>query len=274
MLSQMLVFMESVMDGLNDWIIVTSKRNGEIVYMNESAKKNLYNADRQTFRSEQYEELFTYIQDFHSKDAEEAVSEYVCDCDGQGKQVFQVHSYTVQWNNQSVYAHYIVDATVEKVQQEQMEEMAYTDALTGLYNRRFCLEKLERMIDEKLDFSFCMIDLDGLKYANDNFGHSAGDRYLVQVTKAILQMTRSVDLVCRLGGDEIAILFLNCKESIIVEKMERLNRMLAEQSSEFSMSISYGVFHVEEGMETTLEEVMQHADEKMYTLKKSKKISR
>ncbi len=274
MLSQMLVFMESVMDGLNDCIIVTSKENGDIVYMNKSAEKNFYDVDGHTLHSEQYAELFTYIQDLHLENSEEAISEFSCDFGGLNKQIFQVHSYTVQWNKQPAYAHYIVDATEEKVHQEQMEEMAYTDALTGLYNRRFCLENLERIIKENLDFSFCMIDLDGLKYANDNFGHNAGDTYLINVAKTILQITRSVDFVCRLGGDEIAILFLNCKESTIINKMEHLNRILAEQSSDFPMSISYGVFQVEKGMKITVEDVMQQADEKMYTLKKSKKISR
>ncbi len=274
MLSQMLVFMESVMDGLNDWIIVTSKETGEIVYMNQSAKKNFYDTDEQVLRSQRYTKLFDAIQNFCNQNAQEAILECAYDCAGEGKQIFQVHSYTVQWNKQPAYAHYIVDTTEENVQKEQMEEMAYTDPLTGLYNRRFCLENMKRMIAENCDFAFCMIDLDGLKYANDNFGHSAGDMYLLQVADNIVKMTRSADFVCRLGGDEIAILFYDCKESVVVQKMEQLNHKLQEQSTTFPMSVSYGVCHVEAGMETTLEDVMQQADERMYALKKHKKASR
>lgn len=274
MLSQMLLFMESVMDGLNDWIIVTSKETGEIVYMNQSARKNFYDADEEMLRSERYRELFDAIQNFCNQNAQEAVLEYAYDCAGEGKQIFQVHSYTVQWNRQPAYAHYIVDTTEENVQKEQMEEMAYTDALTGLYNRRFCLENLKRMIDEMRDFAFCMIDLDGLKYANDNFGHHAGDLYLLQVAENIVQMTRSADLVCRLGGDEIAVLFLHCEESVVLQKMEQLNQRLQEQSTTFPMSVSYGVFRVQAGMHTTMEDVMQQADERMYAFKKQKKTAR
>lgn len=274
MLSQMLSFMESIMDGLNDWIIVTSKENGKIVYTNSSAKKKFYDAEGKSFQNIEYANFFNCIQHFYSKNTEDTVFEYSCDCDSNNKQIFRVHSYTVQWNEQPAYAHYIVDATAEKAHQEQMKEMAYKDALTGLYNRRFCLEKLSQLIDSNIDFSFCMIDLDGLKYANDNFGHSAGDSYLIQVTNAISQITRSTDIVCRLGGDEISVLFLNCKESIIINKLEHLNYILAKQSSDFPMSVSYGVYYVAKDSNITPKEVMRYADEKMYTLKKRNKLSR
>ncbi len=274
MLAQMLEFMESVMDGLSEWIVVTNKQSGRIIYTNRSAQKKFYDAEGELLKNPRYTKLFDQIQQFRSEEREETAWEYTCNVDGLDRHIFRVHSYTVQWNEQPVYAHYIVDATKENTQREQMEEMAYTDPLTGLYNRRFCLENLNRIIDGKMDFSFCMIDLDGLKYANDHFGHNAGDAYLLCVAQSILKTTRSADLVCRLGGDEIAIIFSNCPEAVIVEKMEQLNSRLAQKSTDFPMSVSYGIFHVDAGMDTTAKEVIQHADEKMYALKKSKKVSR
>ena len=142
-------------------------------------------------------------------------------------------------------AHIITDVTSEREYQEQIEGLAYTDALTDLYNRRFCLENLEKMLEEGKEFTFCMIDLDGLKYANDNFGHDAGDKYLKTVAQHLLQASRSTDLICRIGGDEFAALFPRCKAPVIVEKMERLDRVLEEESLRFPMSLSYGVVYVD-----------------------------
>lgn len=163
--------------------------------------------------------------------------------------------------------------TSEKEYQEQIEGLAYTDELTGLYNRRFCLENLNKLVKQKAGFTFCMIDLDALKYANDNLGHATGDGYLKLVAQEMIGITRTTDMACRIGGDEFAILFPICNEEIVFKKMEQLNQTIIGLSKEFPMSISYGIIHIKEGTLISSEAVMEQADEKMYAMKNMKKVN-
>ena len=136
----------------------------------------------------------------------------------QTRRTFRIRAYEIRWSEKMACAHIITDVTTEQEYREQMEGFAYEDELTGLHNRRFCLENLEKLIAEGTEFTFCMIDLDGLKYANDNFGHGAGDEYLRTVSRQLLQSSRSSDLICRIGGDEFVAVFPNCKSQVVLEK--------------------------------------------------------
>ena len=81
-------------------------------------------------------------------------------------------------------------------------------------------------------------------------------------------------LVCRIGGDEFAVLFSDCKAPVALRKMEELDRNLVAASEEFPMSISYGVVHVTGEGNISPQLVMQQADAKMYILKNIKKAAR
>ena len=94
------------------------------------------------------------------------------------------------------------------------------------------------------------------------------------MARHLLQASRSTDLICRIGGDEFAALFPRCKAPVIVEKMERLDRVLEEESLRFPMSLSYGVVYVDGGERLSAAEVMKLADERMYMLKNMKKAAR
>lgn len=229
MITETVDLMKSVMDGLKDWIVVTSKENGEIIYANQSAKQFFYDTEADTPICNCCCELFEYVKNYKHGD-DSYIYEHKCET---RKTIFHVRSYSIQWNEKLAYTHYIADVTSEKEYQEQIEELAYTDALTSLYNRRFCLENLNKLIDQKVTFTFCIIDLDGLKYANDNFGHAAGDRYLKLVAQEMMRITRSTDMICRIGGDEFAILFPNCDEQIVLTKMEQLDQIIIGLSEEF-----------------------------------------
>lgn len=270
MLTETVDMMKSVMDGLNEWIIATSIDTGEVLYANRSAKQFFYHDGTAQGMCGSCQELLDHIRAYKQAHSENCEFDYTCE---KRQRVFRIRSYTVRWSEKLAYAHFITDITSEKAYQAQMEGMAYLDELTGLYNRRYCLEQLERLIGQRAEFAFCMIDLDGLKYANDNFGHGAGDEYLKTVAQQLLKSTRSSDTVCRIGGDEFAVLLPNCRTQIVLDKMERVDQNLAELSGQFPMSLSYGVVHIKEGTETTSKTVMEQADEKMYILKNIKKAS-
>jgi PleD family two-component response regulator len=93
---------------------------------------------------------------------------------------------------------------------ERLRNLALRDGLTNLYNRRFLEEMLERLCTDaerrKTSVAAIMLDLDHFKMVNDQHGHAAGDAVLREVAAAIVSCLRSVDVACRYGGEEFAII--------------------------------------------------------------------
>lgn len=271
MLTETAGLMRSIMDGLKEWIIVTTQDTGEIIYTNHSARQFFLRSREEEETCSGFQDLLDYITHYKQLNSENCVFEYKCDI---RKKTFRIQSYAIRWSEKMAYVHFITDVTSEKEYQEQIEGLAYVDELTGLYNRRFCLENLERLIASKAEFTFCMVDIDGLKYANDHFGHAAGDKYLCTVAQEMLRTSRATDMVCRIGGDEFAMLLPACREPVALRKLEELDRNLVAASGQFPMSISYGVVHITGEGNVSSQQVMQQADAKMYILKNIKKAAR
>lgn len=269
-LSDMVELIKSIVDGLKDWIVVIDSESDEVIYTNQSANQLFYDMEIEKNTCGKKCELIEQLRK-QSQDCKNSIFEYTCP---KSMKILRVKSFGIKWNNKAACVHYIQDVTDEREYHEQVEEMAYTDELTGLYNRRYCMKQLERQLSQKNEFSFCMIDLDGLKYANDNYGHASGDRYLKTVADEMLKISRTTDIVCRIGGDEFAILFLNCASDIALKKMKQANLSIESLSEGFLMSISYGVIHIEAGMNISPETILKWADKKMYALKNTKKHSR
>ena len=269
-LSDMVELIKSIVDGLKDWIVVIDSESDEIIYTNQSANQLFYDMEIEKNTCGKKCELIEQLRK-QSQDCKNSIFEYTCP---KSMKILRVKSFGIKWNNKAACVHCIQGVTDECEYHEQVEEMAYTDELTGLYNRRYCMKQLERQLSQKNEFSFCMIDLDGLKYANDNYGHASGDRYLKTVADEMLKISRTTDIVCRIGGDEFAILFLNCASDIALKKMKQANLSIESLSEGFLMSISYGVIHIEAGMNISPETILKWADKKMYALKNTKKHSR
>jgi len=118
---------------------------------------------------------------------------------------------------------------------ERLEQLAIKDSLTGLYLRRYLLERLtvevSRQIRRKGELSFLMFDLDKFKQYNDKFGHVAGDIVLRAVGMILSDFFRQPgDLVCRYGGEEFCVLMPDCPKTKAAELAEALRRRIAEQT--------------------------------------------
>ncbi|MFI4982524.1 MAG: diguanylate cyclase domain-containing protein [Nevskiales bacterium] len=116
----------------------------------------------------------------------------------------------------------VAERTAELSQsQEQLEQMAYFDTLTGLPNRRMFNEQLRRLIAAHQrghgNFALLLIDLDGFKPVNDSLGHAVGDALLVAIAGQLRTLVRETDLAARLGGDEFAILLAQTGDMRSVE---------------------------------------------------------
>src|SRR5207237_8800968 len=130
----------------------------------------------------------------------------------------------------------------------QLEQMAATDALTGVYNRRHFSRVLEQLFAEAQrydkDVACVMIDLDGYKQLNDTFGHQVGDQLLVMAGKVISANMRRMDVAARYGGDEFVLLLpqATCEEaslaaSRIREEFYQASGTLLRRKEGVTMSI-------------------------------------
>jgi diguanylate cyclase (GGDEF)-like protein len=157
---------------------------------------------------------------------------------------------------------------------EQLDRLAHQDTLIDLPNRRGFMRALDRLIDRVRRYdergALLFVDLDGLKFINDSFGHAAGDQALIQVARLLSGGVRRSDLVARLGGDEFGILLVHSDEANAHETAARLVDLIA--GSEFShagqvlpLSVAIGVGMI--AGEDSAETVMARADAEMYRRK-------
>jgi diguanylate cyclase (GGDEF)-like protein len=115
---------------------------------------------------------------------------------------------------------------------EATQEQALTDALTGLHNRRYLLEQLERELARSVrgryPVSLIIFDIDNFKDINDSYGHLAGDEALKHVAKALLEPLRRSSTICRFGGDEFCIVVPECAGDEARLVAERLKAQIEE----------------------------------------------
>src|SRR5205823_13154872 len=113
-----------------------------------------------------------------------------------------------------------------EVKNAQLEQMAATDALTGVYNRRHFGRVLEQLFAEAQrydkDMAAVMIDLDGYKQLNDTYGHQVGDQLLVMACKVISANMRRMDIAARYGGDEFVLLLPHADGAAAAEVARRI----------------------------------------------------
>ena len=157
-----------------------------------------------------------------------------------------------------------------------LEEMAMTDVLTGLPNRRHALRSLgqewTKSLRSSTHLSCLIIDADGFKRINDSFGHDAGDEVLRVLSQQISNSTRAGDEVCRLGGDEFLVICPNTTPEVALQIAERIRLDVAAlkvRSGEgmWAGSCSIGVASRTSTM-TSQDELIKFADEGLYLAKK------
>jgi diguanylate cyclase (GGDEF)-like protein len=160
---------------------------------------------------------------------------------------------------------------------EALRLQATRDPLTGLFNRRYMQESLEREIHRALRrrraLAVMMLDIDHFKRYNDTFGHAAGDEALRLVAETLLHSVRSDDLACRYGGEEFLVILPECslpQAAIRAEEIrERLKDLHRERASELpaAVTVSIGVAAFKETADEA-EPLLKCADEALYQAKR------
>lgn len=158
-----------------------------------------------------------------------------------------------------------LDITNRKIIEDEIKYMSFHDSLTGLYNRAYFEEELNRLDSgRQLPLSIIVGDVNGLKLINDAFGHEAGDR-LIQVAATILKETcRTDDITARIGGDEFGILLPGTDEEAALEVVSRIrehSRIVAHEP--INVSIAMGV-STKRTADQDIRLVFKQADDRMY----------
>ncbi|MBD3219094.1 MAG: diguanylate cyclase [candidate division Zixibacteria bacterium] len=160
--------------------------------------------------------------------------------------------------------------------QEKLVEMSTRDEMTGLYNRRYFMEALDREISRALrynsDLVLCVIDLDNFKLINDSFGHPAGDMIIECVGKILKSHIRDSDLICRFGGEEFAAIFPGIDIDDAARVCGRFCETLAKQNFEYegksiNATMSAGLASLHELRKKTRAELVRAADSALYRSK-------
>ena len=159
---------------------------------------------------------------------------------------------------------------------EQLQSAASTDELTGLYNRRALEERLaaeiSRSLRHQLNTTALLLDLDFFKKVNDDMGHAAGDRMLVQVAEVLRRECRTLDVCGRLGGDEFLVILPMTKPEEAMVFVSRLQSGLArleEMHAEFGRcTASFGLAECPR-LGTSVTSVLAAADAALYRAKRS-----
>ena len=265
-LKESMDLLKSVLDGQRDWVLVTDAEQRQVIYANLSAKRKFYDPDQARAACADFGALLELLIDSEVEQGELKELEYAC---RERSTRLLVRSFPIEWNERRAFVHRIMDVTDEREEQEQLHDMAYKDTLTGIYNRRYCEEKLCLLLERGTPFTMVLVDLDGLKLVNDSLGHLSGDDYINTVVEAIGGLVRSDDRLCRMGGDEFLLILPMCSEKNAEWKLQHICAQLAEVDKPYPLSISYGILSVGEDTSAEPEELLRLVDEKMYAMKQT-----
>jgi diguanylate cyclase (GGDEF)-like protein len=162
---------------------------------------------------------------------------------------------------------------------EIANEEAITDALTGLFNKRYFFEKALEMLHTSASydspFSIFIFDIDHFKNYNDTNGHMQGDIVLKEIGRLLRENTRSTNVAARYGGEEFVVLLQDTGKQAAMMCAENIRRLIEAQPFSFREKQPLGCVSISGGVATfpldgdTAEEIIKHADEALYAAKVS-----
>jgi diguanylate cyclase (GGDEF)-like protein len=125
----------------------------------------------------------------------------------------------------------VLNVSIKNITQyKKLEELSYTDSLSGLYNHRYFVKRLSEEIFRAKRYqrklAFVIFDIDEFKIYNDSFGHQSGDQIIKQLGELILKVVRSIDIVCRYGGDEFCVIMPETDQEECLKFIERLRKSI------------------------------------------------
>ena len=167
-----------------------------------------------------------------------------------------------------------------QVANERLERLAVTDGLTGLYNHRYCrdrlIEEFQRAMRYRLPLSCMIFDVDNFKHFNDTYGHLLGDMILHEIAERTLSCIRKSDLVARYGGEEFVVVMPQTELAGAVAEGERLRSAIASRGfagvpQDVQVTVSVGVCSLHHAVMRDADDLMRAADDALYRAKRTGK---
>ncbi len=261
--------LEAVLDNVGSAIYVRDIDTGVLLFANRSLKKN--------FAKEIAEN--SLVELFESNIPSRSHSgNYEVNHKHRGKW-YDVYYTRIKWvDGRPVSLCAIYDITEKKLYQKRIELQAYTDFLTGLYNRMCCEKDLARYVDEARHTgktgALMYLDLDDFKHINDSLGHQYGDILLQDISKAISNIDGITNSCYRMGGDEFVIIVPPESYSKIDDIIEKIKNAFATpwylKNSDYYCTMSMGLVRFTEHGDN-VSELIRKADVAMYEAKTSGK---
>ena len=159
----------------------------------------------------------------------------------------------------------------------RLKETSFKDEVTGLYNRRFFSLRLEEELSRYRRFnhpvSVVLLDLDGFKAVNDEFGHTVGDETLREIAQILMKHSRGINVVSRYGGDEFAVLLVETSKAGARLYADRIREVVSKYPFSHGKVItaSFGVASLPDDEAGTAEDLFRAADEALYAAKRAGK---
>lgn len=265
----------------NEWILVVDEQSRKIVYCNKRMDEDTIISNlRETCTQEN-----TMDSDFCEKCSEklsflnsilnwqDSEQYKVWEMGDEKQGFFRITTFQIEWRGVNAYAHIVVDITEEKEEAKRLTSKAYYDTGTGIRNRLYFEEYMERLEKANTCVTLCYLDLDGLKFVNDKYGHNEGDIYIRSFVSLIQKEFRNTDVFARIGGDEFCIVLQNSRKESVKKRLEvLLCEFYMKNEKGYPRSFSYGLVEIQDwsgGM--TIEEIIKRADAEMYKCKRLNK---
>ncbi len=261
--------LEEVLGNIGSSIYVRDRENGRILFVNRSLRRN--------FRRELEQNLLADI--FESKILKDSDKGSVEVCLEDGGFWYDLFYKNIKWvDGREVLMCSVYDITEKKMYQQKIERQAYTDYLTGLYNRMCCERDLAKYVDMAKDAgsegAVLYMDLDDFKHINDSLGHQYGDLLLRSIAHGIQSIQGIHNSCYRMGGDEFVIIVPPARykrlEKILKEIRTVFDKPWFLKDTDCYCTMSMGIVHFPQEKDG-VQALIRKADIAMYEAKRSGK---
>lgn len=258
-------------------VYITNPHTDEILYVNDKMKKDYHLDDPIGKKCWQVFQRNLHGRCHHCPVNQLIENPHECisweEESSHNQRIYQNYDSMIEWFDQSyVHFQYSLDITHFK----QIQNDAKYDELTGIYNRRTGKYELSLLLNkahnDNKNVIVCLYDLDHLKTINDTYGHQSGDDFIQTITKTVSSIIHQNDLFFRLSGDEFIIAFYDYQlqevHQLMLQILLALKKIQVRDNVPYVLSFCFGLYEVLPHNQLSLNDVITHADEKMYSYKK------
>ncbi|MBM7665993.1 diguanylate cyclase (GGDEF)-like protein/PAS domain S-box-containing protein [Solibacillus kalamii] len=269
---------DTIYNSINDGAIVLDE-SYRLIEFNQASKAMMPNLNKSMFGN-------NFVKFWKEQTGEALPFKLVADgvatqeiklCSEGMERIYQVRITSLdQARNRKGLLLVFTDITEVKRLQEKLEQQAYNDELTKIYNRRAFIQQSEQDFEAAretgLPFTVLLMDIDYFKRVNDTYGHHVGDQLLVHVVKVCQTQLQEGHFFARYGGEEFVIALKGYKEAEGITLADRLRGAvekapLMTEAGNLSATLSIGVAEVKDWTEETLYQLLHKADTALYAAK-------